>query len=152
MYRHILVPLDGSDTAEHGLREAIALAADQHARLRLLNVVDTLTLGMVEMSAVANVPEIIDQLRRQGDRLLVLAQSRAAEAGVASDAVRREVKGAGVADIIVEEATRHGCDLIVMGTHGRRGLKRLTLGSDAELVLRASPVPVLLMRHEEARP
>jgi nucleotide-binding universal stress UspA family protein len=151
MYQHILVPLDGSEAAERGLREAVTLAADHKARLRLLTVVDTLTLGAVEMSSIVNVDELFDDLRRQGDRLLASAQSRAREVGVAAETVRREVKGTPVADAIVDEATRHGCDLIVMGTHGRRGLRRMTLGSDAELVVRASPVPVLLVRQPEAR-
>jgi len=52
--------------------------------------------------------------------------------------------------VVVGEAEKAGCDLIVMGTHGRRGLSRLTLGSDAELVVRHAPVPVLLVRHSEA--
>ena len=151
MYQHILVPLDGSDAAERGLREAVSLAADHKARLRLLNVVDTLSFGAVEMSAIVDMEELIADLRRQGDRLLLLAQSRATEVGVTSEAVQREVKGTPVADAIVDEATRHGCDLIVMGTHGRRGLRRMALGSDAELVVRASPVPVLLVRQPEAR-
>jgi nucleotide-binding universal stress UspA family protein len=53
-----------------------------------------------------------------------------------------------VADVVVEEAAKSGCDLIVMGTHGRRGFSRLALGSDADLVVRSSPVPVLLVRNE----
>jgi nucleotide-binding universal stress UspA family protein len=146
MYEHILVPLDGSDAAERGLREAVNLAADRKARLRLLTVVDTLSFGAIEMSAIVSVESLIDDLRRQGDRVLAQAQACAAERGVAAETSRGEVKGTPVADAIVEEATRHRCDLIVMGTHGRRGLRRIALGSDAELVVRASPVPVLLVR------
>lgn len=55
-----------------------------------------------------------------------------------------------VCDLIVDEARRCGAGLIVMGTHGRRGLKRVALGSDAELVVRVSPVPVLLVRDDES--
>ena len=62
----------------------------------------------------------------------------------------REVTGERVSDIIIDQAGQHACDLIVMGTHGRRGLQRLTLGSQAEAVARASPVPVLLVRLQPA--
>lgn len=149
MYQHILVPIDGSPTAERGLREAMGLAAEQKARLRVLTVVDTLTLGMVEMSSVLDVQGVLADLRRQAEHRLSDAEARAREAGVKVATVLREVKGGSVADAIVAEAREHACDLIVMGTHGRRGMRRLTLGSDAELVLRASPAPVLLVRHEE---
>jgi nucleotide-binding universal stress UspA family protein len=149
MYQHILVPIDGSATAERGLREAIGIAAEQKARLRVLTVVDTLTLGMVEMSSVLDVQGVLADLRRQGEQRLADAEARAREAGVKVTTVLREVKGGGVADAIVAETREHACDLVVMGTHGRRGMRRLTLGSDAELVLRTSPVPVLLVRHEE---
>jgi nucleotide-binding universal stress UspA family protein len=54
-----------------------------------------------------------------------------------------------VADAILEQVRLSDCKLIVMGTHGRRGMRRLAMGSDAELVLRASPVPVLLVRRED---
>ncbi len=56
-----------------------------------------------------------------------------------------------VADTIVQEARDAGCDLIVMGTHGRRGFNRVMMGSDAKLVVRNCRVPVLLVRHADAR-
>ncbi|MCM2252789.1 MAG: universal stress protein, partial [Ramlibacter sp.] len=63
----------------------------------------------------------------------------------------REVTGKRIADVIIEQAQQHSCDLIVMGTHGRKGFSRLTLGSAAEGVVRSSPVPVLLVRLEDAK-
>jgi nucleotide-binding universal stress UspA family protein len=151
MYQHILVPIDGSATAERGLREAICLAAGQKARLRLLTVVDTLVSRTVQLSPLFDTPALLTAMRQEAQALLDAAQARAREAGVPAETVLREDRGSSPADAILDEAARHACDLIVMGTHGRRGLNRLTLGSDAELVLRASPVPVLLVRHE-ARP
>ena len=68
------------------------------------------------------------------------------DAGVDVEAVVRYDPGLRVSDLIVREAVDGRADLIVMGTHGRRALRRLALGSDAELVLRESPVPVLLVR------
>ena len=81
-----------------------------------------------------------------GEGVLDQTRKRVAEAGVSSQGVLREVTSIQVADAILEEAAKRRCELIVMGTHGRRGLSRLTTGSNAELVLRESPVPVLLVR------
>jgi nucleotide-binding universal stress UspA family protein len=67
-------------------------------------------------------------------------------AGVHTETLLREVTGKRVAEVIVEQCGQHACDLLVMGTHGRRGLGRLTMGSDAEEVVRTSTVPVLLVR------
>jgi nucleotide-binding universal stress UspA family protein len=146
MYKRILVPLDGSDTSERGLREAIGLAVEQKAKLVLLHVVDDFPL-MMEGSAVASFQEMRTQLTDYGERLLAKAKAAATDAGAQADTVMRELTAGRIADVIVEEAANQGCDLIVIGTHGRRGLSRMALGSDAELVARASPVPVLLVRH-----
>jgi nucleotide-binding universal stress UspA family protein len=66
------------------------------------------------------------------------------------ETVLREVTGKRVAEVIVDQTKVHACDLILMGTHGRRGFSRLAMGSDAEQVARSSPVPVLLVRAEES--
>lgn len=152
MYQKILVPLDGSPTAEHGLRLAIDLAADQKekARLTLLHVVDDFSM-LVEMSAVLNYQEMLKGLRRYGEELLSRAKAVAQAQGVEADTIIREVTQARIADVILEEVKSASCDLIVMGTHGRRGVSRITMGSDAEQVVRMSPVPVLLVRHEDAK-
>jgi nucleotide-binding universal stress UspA family protein len=62
----------------------------------------------------------------------------------------RDVRSGRVAEVIVDEVVKLKCDLVVIGTHGRRGFNRLVVGSDAEAVMRASPVPVLLVRAPEA--
>lgn len=151
MYKHLLVPADGSPAGERGLREAIALAADQHAQLTVLTVIDEFPLGL-EMATVVNLQEVLTELRRAGQDLLDQAAEAARAAGVQADTLLRDVMKRSVADIILEEAAGRGCDLIVMGTHGRRGLRRLTLGSDAELVVRLATVPVLLVRQDAPRP
>ena len=145
MYRNILVPLDSSETAARGLREAIGLAQGLKARLVLLHVVDGVAL-MVDMSATFSSAEMLTALQREGSDLLALAREKATAADVESDSSLREIQGGGVADAIVDEARLRHCDLIVMGTHGRRGLRHLVLGSDAEEVVRRSAVPVLLVR------
>jgi nucleotide-binding universal stress UspA family protein len=146
MYRHILVPIDGSEIAEQGLYEAICLAADQNARLRLLYVIDDYPMP-VGLSSVASFDTSLQRLRDYGQQLLSSAQKLASESGVQADPVLREVTGR-IANTVVDEATTSACDLIVMGTHGRRGFSRMALGSDADLVVRTSPVPVLLVRQK----
>lgn len=149
MYQRILVPIDGSPTAEAGLRHAVGLAAALKAKIVLLHVMDDFAL-LVEMSAVANFDAMRDGLRRFGREALARAETVAADAGVTSEAIFREQPQARISAVINEEALKAGCDLIVMGTHGRRGFSRLTMGSNAEAVMRTSVVPVLLVRAGEA--
>ena len=154
MYTRILVPLDGSETAQQGLRHAIGLAASQppaqRARLLLLSVIDDFA-SLMELSATQSYQAMREDLLRQADGVLSRAHAAAAEAGVESDTALREVTNQRVADVILDEARRDGCDLIVIGTHGRRALSRVVLGSVADGVLRSSPVLVLLIRHPESR-
>lgn len=147
MYKRILVPLDGSATAERGLREALGLCAGQPTKLLVLHVVDDYPL-LIETSSMDSHEAMMKSLRRYGLDVLAKAHKACDEASVHCETLLREVTGERVSDIIVDQAGQHACDLIVMGTHGRRGLQRLTLGSQAEAVARASPVPVLLVRLE----
>lgn len=149
MYDKILVPLDGSETAERGLQEAIRLAQALRSQLVLLHVVSDYPL-MVEMAAAVNYEENRRQMLDDAQQMLGRAHAACTDAGVASQVALREIKTADVADAIVGEAARQKCQLVVMGTHGRRGFTRLTMGSDAELVLRQSPAPVLLVRAPQA--
>ena len=147
MYKRILVPLDGSATAERGLREATALCAGQQTKLLLLHVVDDYPL-LIETSSMTGYDEMMKTLRQYGLEVLAKARKACEDASIHCETLLREVTGERVSDIIVDQAGQHACDLIVMGTHGRRGLQRLTLGSQAEAVARASTVPVLLVRLE----
>ena len=149
MYHRILVPLDGSPTAQRGLTEAIELAKGHDARLHLLHVIDDYPL-MMDMVTVLSYQDWQQTLRQQGEQLLNDAQRRADEAGVTADTTVRHVVQERVADVITQEAANASCDLIVMGTHGRRGFNRLMLGSNAELVARCSPTPVLLVKPDQA--
>ncbi len=150
MYQRILVPIDGSPNAAHGLQLALDLARDQRQqpRLTLLHVVDDLSM-LLEMSTVAHYRELLEGLRRYGQALLDKSKALASSLGIEAEAVLREVSQGRIADVILEEARHACCDLVVMGTHGRRGGSRIAIGSDAEQVVRTSPVPVLLARHEE---
>jgi len=145
VYANILVPLDGSATSERGLQEAINLAKALKSRLHLLHVIDEYPL-MVEMSSYASFDQMRQAMRDYGSQQLAGAQRAAAEQGLDAQTHLEETSGGRVAEAILAQAQTLGCDLVVMGTHGRRGLRRTLLGSDAELVLRGSSVPVLLVR------
>jgi nucleotide-binding universal stress UspA family protein len=147
MYKRILVPIDGSDTAERGLDEAIALARELKATIRVLNLTSDFVL-MVEMSTAIDYEKFREGLNQFGQRLLAKASDKAKAQGVATETSLHDLGGGRVADAIVEEARKSRCDLIVIGTHGRRGVSRAMLGSDAENVVRNSPVPVLLVRQK----
>jgi nucleotide-binding universal stress UspA family protein len=149
MYERILVPIDGGATSQRGLEEAIALAKRLGSTLHLLNVVDARLL-IAEVSAFAPPGQLLDDWRAAGEKLLADAVVLARSRGITADSALLCDPGLRVCDLILKEAASAGVGLIVMGTHGRRGLSRLTLGSDAELVLRESPVPVLLVRATSA--
>lgn len=149
LYAHILVPMDGSPTADRGLREAIRLASALGSKLRLLHVIDDFPM-LVELSTISSFEAGMQQMRQYGESVLTKALSEATAADVQAQTVLREITQGRVADAVIDEAAKTACDLIVMGTHGRRGLGRLALGSDAERVVRGSAVPVLLVRMEAA--
>jgi nucleotide-binding universal stress UspA family protein len=145
IYRRILVPVDGSATSGAGLRQAISLAKDQRAKVKLLHVVDEFRVFTTPDGGL-NAGAIVSALKRGGQQLLARAARAAAARGVKPEAAMVENLSGRVADVVVDQAKRWRADLIVMGTHGRRGMNRALLGSDAELVVRAAPVPVLLVR------
>lgn len=146
MYTRILVPFDGSPTSTAGLDEAIRLAGLTGGQLRLLFLVDDLAIyaGYAPMTAYVN--DVVPGLREAGEALLAAGRQRALAAGIAADVVMLEGLGVRLADAVAQQARDWPAELIVIGTHGRRGVNRLFLGSDAEQVLRLAPVPVLLVR------
>jgi nucleotide-binding universal stress UspA family protein len=143
-YRRILVAVDGSAAAMRGLREALRLAKSERAELCIFNVVNEFYAFATPEAAVA--ADIVPALREGGKRVLAKAQAAAQKQGVKAKLVMRETIGGAAADAIVREAKKQRAELIVLGTHGRRGVRRLVLGSDAEQVVRTASVPVLLVR------
>ena len=149
MYQKILVPVDGSDTSLLGLNEAIRLAKNQKGALRLLHVVhDFLVAG--GHGAAVYTSELRKELRERGEQILKDAAGVAHWQGVEPESRMVETPGGSVGAMIVEEAEKWPADLIVLGTHGRRGIRRLVMGSDAEYVVRTTPVPVMLVRETKA--
>lgn len=149
MYQKILVPVDGSPTSERGLEEAIRLGALTHGQLRLLHVVDELSFALAMDAYSGYAGDWMNTLREDGRRILEDAKARATAAGLDADTVLYDSFEGRVHDLVIAEAAKWPAEVIVIGTHGRRGIGRMVLGSSAEYVLRLSPVPVLLVRAPE---
>ena len=146
MYSNILVPVDGSATASLGIAEAIKLAKNQDAKVRLIHIVNELIM-MGSYDAAYGLPDLVESLRQNG--ITVLKEALISGAGVKVDSILIEAIGDQAGHFIVQQAKEWNADLIVMGTHGRRGFRRMVMGSDAEFVVRNTPVPVLLIRHRD---
>lgn len=145
-YKRILVPVDGSKTSKAGLREAISLAKGQGAALQLVHVVDQHYIAMMGLDSAAGLSDMMDSMKRSGQGILRDAQAAARKAGLQASTVLLETLTGPAADPIIRQAKKSRADLIVLGTHGRRGVRRLLMGSDAEQIVRNSPVPVMLVR------
>ena len=159
MFRQVLVAVDGSATANRGLKAAIGLATDQRAALCIVHVIDDMAgvsyVGDMGYVPASFVDTMLEDLRKSGTRILAKAEATARDGGVEAKTVLVETRGRTVADAILAEARKLRADVIVLGTHGRRGLRRVLMGSDAEAVLREARIPVLLVRApvaSEAKP
>jgi len=149
MYQSILVPIDGSEPSHNGLRHAINIARETQATLHLVHVIDSFPL-MFELSSQGSFESMNQSLRHWAEGMLETGRRQAAEQGVKAEVILRELTSGRVADVIIDVAREASCDLIVLGTHGRRGIRRMMLGSDAEAVARTSTVPVLLVPYRSA--
>lgn len=145
MYSRILVPIDGSSCSVKGLTEAVELATVLKARIKLLHVVNEL-ISEPALAPSEYHDRLIESMRENAKATLADAQAIASQQGANVEAELVETIGGRASDCIVAAARQWHADLIVMGTHGRRGMSRLAMGSDAELVVRSTPVPVLLVR------
>ena len=150
MFKRILVPVDGSKTSNLGLREAVRLATEDKARIRLVHVVDELVVTSSPDAAAFINADLIDALRDGGRKTLAKAVASVQKLGIQPESVLIESMGVTAADKIIAEAKKWKADVIVLGTHGRRGLRRVLMGSDAEQIIRSTTVPVLLIRDKSA--
>jgi nucleotide-binding universal stress UspA family protein len=153
MFQHVLVAVDGSPTGNRGLKAAIGLASDQKATLTILHAVDDMAgvsyVGDMGYVPTGYVDKLLDDLRANGRKVLTKAEALARAGGVDANVLLVETKGRTIADVILAQARKVRADVIVLGTHGRRGLRRVVMGSDAEAVLRDARVPVLMVRSVE---
>ncbi len=146
MYQRIMVAIDGSETAERGLKEAVNLAKDQNAKLAIVHVID-----IVVVFGAGQFPgTYIEATRELARDTIEHARKTAQAAGIEPEIQSPEIVTSGyhVADKIAELARDWNADLLVVGTHGRRGVTRLLLGSVAERIVRIAPCPLLLVRGE----
>lgn len=152
MYERILVAVDGSDTSKRALAHAIRLAQSEHARLLAVFVIEY--PSMIYDSDFIDIGAFHDGLVAQARRVLDKAQQQMAQSEVAGETKIVDSAGVGgsVAQDIRDAAAEFHTDIVVMGTHGRRGFQRLVLGSVAEAYLRLSVCPVLLVPLTDAKP
>ena len=147
MYKRILVPTDGSALSKKAVKSAVALAATLGADVVVLNVVPRYPMSYFEGGLTIEPREVArteQAWAEQGQAIADAAQELASAAGVKAKATT--VRSDLVAEAVMAAARKHKCDLIVMASHGRKGLKRLLLGSETQHVLTHSSLPVLVLR------
>lgn len=149
MYKRILVPIDGSETSNKALVAALQLARDLGGRVRLIHVVEELAYltGYEQYGGYS--AELLRVMRENGAKVLNDGMAIAQAAGVEADNLLFDNFGGRLAEVVADAAKQWNAELVVVGTHGRRGVGRMLLGSGAEQILRLSPVPVLVIRSGE---
>jgi nucleotide-binding universal stress UspA family protein len=139
--QHILVPLDFSEFSNKALDFALAIAEKFHSQITLFHAVVLFQDDVDEEQRLQEYEEWIKRRERNIHHQMNNSQQKAESRGLKVDSIIK--RGVNAADVIVEYLQDHPCDLVIMGTHGRTGLKHLLLGSVAEKVVRLSPIPVM---------
>lgn len=152
MFKRILVPVDGSQTATRALVAALQLARDGGARVRLVNLAEDLASADSYDACGGYSEELMLALRDGSQRVLADAMAIAQSAGVEADTMLYDKFGKRLGEVIANAARLWNADLVVVGTHGRRGVGRMFLGSGAEQIIRLAPVPVLVYRSPDESP
>jgi nucleotide-binding universal stress UspA family protein len=150
MYKRIVVPVDGSETAQKALVTALQMAREASGCVHLVHVVEGLT-PMTADPYGAYSGDVIKVMRQSGRKILDDALELARAEGVQADTQLFDNFGKRLAEVVADSATRFNADLMVVGTHGRRGLGRVLMGSGAEQIIRLSPVPVLVLRSSKTK-
>ncbi|MGM8063287.1 universal stress protein [Vogesella indigofera] len=146
MYQRIFVPVDDSETSALALAEACKLAKEVGAAVKMVHVVDLAQFGWGGAEFL-DAAELQGSIREAGEQVLSQARTHAEALGVVPETAIIESWGDRIASVIMDDASKWGADLLVMGTHGIGGLMHLLLGSVAEGVLKIADVPVLLVRN-----
>ena len=141
MYANILLSTDGSDVAKTGVKHGIALAKALNAKVTVITVTESPMLYLPRKEELVS----WEAARKEfADKVLDEARAMAEQTGISAELLH--VPDEHPATAIIEKAKSRGCDLIVMGSHGRRGLRKLVLGSQTSEVLADGSVPVLVVR------
>jgi nucleotide-binding universal stress UspA family protein len=145
MHKNILIPTDGSALSQAAVEYGIALAKSVGAKVTVLTVSAPFHTFAVEPTMVTDTPEqYAKQVAALATRYLDAANENALAAGVSCDTVHVELDQPYLA--IIDTAAKKSCDLIVMASHGRRGISAVVLGSETSKVLTHSNIPVLVVR------
>ena len=148
-FKRILVPCDGSEVSTRAPVSALQIAREGGGRVRVLHVLDQVDYlaGGYEYAGAA----VLEELQRQSRKILEDAAAVCQSAGVPYDTLLVDGPGSRLGDKVADQALAWDADLVVVGTHGRKGLSRAMLGSGAEQIVRFAPVPVLVMREKARR-
>jgi nucleotide-binding universal stress UspA family protein len=145
MYRHILIPTDGSELAGHGVAHGLALAKFAGAKVTVIVVEErSAAWSLAEHGAFREVTRFTEQIKKHAASVLNRVANAAKQAGVPCDTI--QVEDVQPHQAIIAAAEDKGCDLIVMASHGRSGLSAMVLGSVTNKVLTHTKVPVLVVQ------
>jgi len=146
MYKRILVPVDGSDASNKALAAALQMARESAGSVRLLHVMDAGSyFGGFDPYGTFTA-DLLGVMREAGMKVLTAAAEAAKAAGVEATWTLSENLDSRLGETVADESRQWNADLVVTGSHGRRGVGRIVLGSGAEQIMRLAPVPVLLVR------
>ena len=148
MYNNILIATDGSEIATRGLSHGLELAKALNLPVTVVTTTEPWSAFDIAQEMKLQIPNPVEQFEKfaaeASNKILASAKEAAIQLGVSCDCVH--IQDQHPADGILEAATSNGCDLIVMASHGRRGVQKILLGSVATQVLANSKVPVLIIR------
>lgn len=147
MYKRIAVAVDGSKTSDLALDEAARLARELGSQILLLHVCEELpAMWQAEGMNMMPMPDIVQAIANAGRVLLQARAQQLADQGVAAETKLVETIAGRIGSVIADEARQWGAELLVVGTHGRKGVDHLLMGSVAEQIARSASMPVLLVR------
>ncbi|WP_010099234.1 universal stress protein [Burkholderia ubonensis] len=145
MFKHLLVPTDGSDLSVAAIQMAVALAKEHQAAVTAVHVMPEFHVLTYEAEMLGDTKErFIQVVRQHADAYLATVTAAAAEAGVPCETVA--VTHDRPYEAIINVAAQRGCDLVVMASHGRSGVRGLLIGSETQKVLTHCSIPVLVVR------
>ena len=149
MYKRILVPIDGSQTATKALQSALQMAKESGGVVRIIHLIDANAYMSGSGGFVSYPGDLPGSMRDGGNKVIEEATNLAQSMGVVAETHLFDSFDGRLADVVSDEAKAWNADLVVVGTHGRTGIGRVLLGSGAEQILRQAPVPVLVIRSDD---